>query len=112
MTPLKSTLECVQPVAAEDHRPDFSVCVATVGGWIYLAEFRTYLEAVALAEAAVERSRLITEIRRCGETCAVLRPVCSEEQIVLSTSTVRVEHADDLARAAAAVAAELASPVV
>ncbi len=69
-----------RPTQTEQQRtqdPEFSVCVETAAGWIYVAEFRTLQEATQLAEGAVGRSQLRTHIRRCGDVVHELQPCLS-----------------------------------
>ncbi|MCA9064341.1 MAG: hypothetical protein KDA96_14825 [Planctomycetaceae bacterium] len=53
---------------------EYSVCVLTGGGWIYVAEFQTLHEATGLAEAAVSRSGLRARIKSYGEIVAEFTP--------------------------------------
>ncbi|MCA9033794.1 MAG: hypothetical protein KDA91_01630 [Planctomycetaceae bacterium] len=55
--------------------PEYSVRVKTEADWIYIAEFRTWEEAISLAESAAERSHLVTQVRRCGTVVRELQPV-------------------------------------
>ena len=70
----KKSFERTIPVIPNSDQPDFSVCVKTDAGWIFLAEFRTFQEATSLAEATLKRSAIHTCIRRFGETVAEFEP--------------------------------------
>jgi hypothetical protein len=52
--------------------PNHSVCVMTDAGPVYIGEFRTWGEAVALANSAARHMKLHVSIRREGtEVCLV-----------------------------------------
>ncbi len=62
------------PTAEFGNNPDYSVSVQTNGGWVYVAEFRTYGEATSLAKAATSRSGLKSQIRNCGHIVMEFAP--------------------------------------
>ncbi len=51
----------------EDDDPEYSVRMPTESGWVYLAEFRTYGEAMALAREAANRLETSITVCRCGD---------------------------------------------
>ena len=73
MSASNSTTPTHNTVPPQEQRSDaseYSVCVLTAGGWVYVAEFQTYQEAIGLAEAAVNRSGLRACIKSYGTIVA------------------------------------------
>lgn len=63
-----------EPDAAEITLADYSVCMRTNGGLVYLSEFRTLPEAVQIAETALRSSGAVILIRQNGNEVRELRP--------------------------------------
>jgi len=60
-----------------DQIPEHSVCFETEGGRVFLAEFRTHGEALALARNATERLQRPVTIRRCGQDVQEVEPLAA-----------------------------------
>ena len=57
-----------------DEDPEYSVCMPSDGGWVYLAESFTHGEAVETAQEAANHPGIAITVCRCGDDLQQFHP--------------------------------------
>ena len=67
-----------------DGQPNHSVCIMTEAGPVYIGEFRTWQEAVILANDAARHMKLDVSIRREGSEVCLVDPQTAKAALTKS----------------------------
>jgi hypothetical protein len=77
-------------VSTDETAAEYSVCLQTKAGTVYVAEFRTLQEAILIAQRACQRGDGTVKVRHDGRDVQVLRqPDCS---VGMCDGIVQADH--------------------